>query len=36
MYVVADEVEAAPPATADNESTRSGLRMSSMRPFSSR
>src|SRR6185437_12606915 len=36
MYVVADEVDAAPPAIAASESTSSGLRMSGMWPSSSR
>ena len=36
MYVVADEVDAAPPATAASESTSSGLRISGSRPSSSR
>src|SRR3954470_23791095 len=36
MYVVADEVDAAPPAIAASESTSSGLRMSSMWPSSFR
>ena len=35
MYVVADDVEAAPPATAASESTSSGLRISRIRPSSS-
>ena len=36
MYVVADEVEAAPPATAASESTSSGLRISGSSPCSFR
>src|SRR5947209_7364618 len=36
MYVVADDVEDAPPAIAASESTSNGLRMSGMWPFSSR
>jgi hypothetical protein len=36
MYVVADDVDEAPPATAASESTRSGFRIPGNSPFSSR
>ena len=36
MYVVADELDAAPPATAERESTSSGFRSSGSSPRSSR
>src|SRR3954470_6718990 len=36
MYVVADDVEDAPPATAASESTSSGLRISGSSPSRSR
>jgi len=36
MYVVADDVDAAPPAMAASESTRSGLRISGRSPSLSR